>query len=93
MASAASNGAVAQELKKTSSEGEGLITYEMLVSKHNFPVKQHTGNPEKDQQVYAAAKNKWVAQNRELYNRYNNQGEAGNPELRKSQQPLLSPAN
>ena len=88
---ATSNYAVAQEHKKASTEGENPITYEMLVKQYHFPVKQQTGNPEKDQQVYAAAKHKWIAKNQELYRRYNQQGATTNPQQRKNNQHLFSP--
>ena len=90
VAGATSNFSVAQERKKALSEGENPITYEMLVKQYHFPVKQNTGNPEKDQQVYVAAKHKWIAQNQELYRRYNEQGATANKQPRKNNQQVLS---
>ncbi len=35
-----------------------------------FPVFVNTGNPEIDNANYAAAKEKWISENQELYNKY-----------------------
>jgi len=72
----------------------------MLVKQYNFPVKKHTGNSGKDQQEYAAAKSKWIAANRALYQRFNQQGVQTDGSLRTRRQEsnsikqsTFSPAN
>jgi hypothetical protein len=92
LAGATCNAGYAQQHKSFVSEKEKALTYEMLVKQYNFPVKNNTGNPDKDQQVYAAAKQKWVAANQELYRRYNSQGKTISPEERRKTQPVLSPS-
>ncbi|MBK0402560.1 hypothetical protein I5M27_06155 [Adhaeribacter sp. BT258] len=81
-----------KEHKTLVSEKDKLLTHEMLVTQYHFPVKKNTGNPEKDQQVYAATKQKWVAANQELYRRYNSQGIKSSKENRRKTQPVLSPS-
>lgn len=92
VASTSATGALAQEKPDLQTSQGKALTYEMLVSQYNFPVKKHTGNPEKDQQVYAAEKQKWVQANQELYRRYNQQGLPDGPVTRRKTQAVLSPS-
>jgi hypothetical protein len=72
-AGVAGHDALAQQQKKSAPGKSETITFEMLVEQYKFPVKKNSGNPDKDYQEYAAAKNKWIAANQELYQRYNQQ--------------------
>jgi len=94
LVAAAETGAFAQNKEQPSATNKATpaITYEMLVSQYNFPVKKNIGNPERDQQVYAAAKRKWMEANKDLYEKYKAQGIKGNPNKRKSAQPKLAPS-
>ncbi|MFC5269923.1 hypothetical protein [Adhaeribacter terreus] len=92
LAGAACNCAFAQQRKSEIPDKVKPLTFEILVDQYNFPVKMNTGNPERDQQVYAAAKQNWVAANKELYRRYNSQGIKVSPEKRRKAQPVLSPS-